>query len=43
VADAGEVDQPRVVGRGLKQRRERGSRIPQPAGCKMLEYEIGAQ
>ena len=42
-ADAGEVDQPRVIGRGLKQRRECGSRISQPAGYEMREGEFDAQ
>jgi hypothetical protein len=42
-ADAGEVDQPRVIGRGLQERRERGSSISQPAGCEMRDDEFCAQ
>jgi hypothetical protein len=42
-ADAGEVDQPRVIGRGLQERRECGRGISQPTGCEMGEDEISTQ
>jgi hypothetical protein len=37
------VDQPRVIGRGLKQRRECGSGISQPPGYEMREDEFDGQ
>jgi hypothetical protein len=43
LADAGEVDQLRVIGRGSQERRERGYCISQPAGCEMGEGEFDAQ
>jgi hypothetical protein len=42
-AEALKPDQPRIVGRGAKQRGKGGSSISQPAGCEMLENEIGGQ
>jgi len=41
--DALKLDQPRIIGCGTQQRGENGRSISQPAGCEMLEDEVGGQ